>query len=244
MKKIVLILLLFNIFFIGCTTSQLNQTVPKDETIFLDRLNNVDRTTSYTINEYTRYQSSGGGRRSNETREIQTKELNDLITELKAMDIVGSFTSGTKSCYYSVKFFVCFEDHKIVNYIKNVGPFYFQWSVVGYTFDIKRSTIITSISNLKKCKVDSDCTLTGNGVCYTKDICMNNPSHCICMDDPPTYCDSGCRTSINSKHYLIWDFVPLVEDKCVTDKCASYEKKEYFVASCNNSVCESVMITK
>ncbi len=221
----------------GCIKQQ-NITPPiTEEKTFLDFVNEVNLETSYTVDAYTSYASSGGGSQSSETREIESTELNEIIIEIKNMKIVGSFEAGNRNCYYSggqsPNYFVCFADNKIVNYVKKDGPMYSYWNALGYEFDIGRNTIINSINDLKECKIDSDCTLTSSGVCDPTGRCTTISAAC----------DPGCRTSINAKHFLIWDFVPLVEDQCITDKCADYEQKEYFKASCVNNTCESKIVT-
>ena len=44
------------------------------------------------------------------------------INALKRMKIAGSFAYGAKNCFYSgseePNYFVCFEDNKIVNFVK------------------------------------------------------------------------------------------------------------------------------
>jgi|GEM_PF-2877918 len=225
-------LVLFVLFVSGCVKQQ---TI--EEKTFLDFINEVNLEIPYTIDAYTSYASSGGGRQYNETREIESTELKKTVNEIKNMKIAGSFEAGNRNCYYSIdgqspNFFICFADSKIVNYVKKDGPMYSYWNALGYEFDIGRSTIINSINDLKECNVDSDCTLTSSGVCDPTGKCTTISAAC----------DPGCRTSINTKHFLIWDFVPLVEDQCITDKCADSEQKEYFEASCVNNICESKIV--
>ena len=218
----------------GCV-KQTTPPIIKEKT-FSSFVNGINLETPYTINVFSSYASSGGGTKSNETREIESAELKEIVNEIKTMKVVGSFVIGNRNCFYSggqsPNYFFCFTDNKIVNYVKNDGPSYSQWNVVGYEFNIGRSNIIHSINDLKKCNVDSDCTLTSSGVCDPTGKCTSISAAC----------DSGCRTSINAKNYLIWDFVPLVEDQCITDKCANYEQKEYFEASCVNNVCEAKIV--
>jgi hypothetical protein len=200
---------------------------------FLDYLNKVDIESTYTINEFSLYSSSGGDRESSLTRTIQSSELSDLITELKNIQPVGSFESEGRICYYTNGYLVCFNSSKLVNFVKKDGPSNYRWNVLGYDFNFKRSTIVNSISDLKNCNKDFDCTLTASGVCDPSGKCSKISAAC----------DPGCRTSINVKYNFIWEFVPFIEDQCLTDKCASIENGEYFIASCKNNACESVIIS-
>ena len=216
----------------GCVT----QTTPPIEKTFSDYVYGINVETPYAIHVFSSYASSGGGTKSNETREIESSELKETVNNIRTIKVVGSLIIGNRICFYSggqsPNYFVCFADNKIVNYVKNDGPSYSQWNAVGYEFNIGRSTIINSIHDLKKCDVDYDCTLTSSGVCDPTGKCTTISAAC----------DPGCRTAINAKQFLIWDFVPLVEDQCITDKCANYEKKEYFEASCVNNVCDAKIV--
>jgi hypothetical protein len=208
------------------------------EKLFSNVIKGVNLEASYTINIFSSHASSGGGIELNETREINSTFLKETINEIKNMKVAGSFLIGNMNCFYtgsqSTDYFSCFADDKIVNYVRKDGPDYLQWNVIGYEFNISRSDIILSINDIKKCNFDSDCTLTSFGVCDPTKVCAK-----ISAD-----CDPGCRTSINKEHYLIWDFVPLIEDQCITDKCANYEQNEYFKAFCVNNVCEAKIIKK
>lgn len=220
---------------IGCVKQQITLQSTEEKT-FSSFVNGIDLELPYTINVFSSHESSGGGTKFSETKVIESAELKEIVNEIKLMKIVGSFIIGTRNCFYSggqsPDYFVCFADNKIVNYVKDDGPSYYQLNAVGYEFNIGRSTIISSINNLKRCDIDSDCILTSSGVCDPTGQCTTISAAC----------DPGCRTSINAKHFLIWDFVPLVEDQCITDKCASYEQREYFEASCVNNVCEAKIV--
>jgi hypothetical protein len=222
----------------GCVKQPGTPSLTNENSTFLVRLNEVDLGKSYTINAYSRYLSSGGGGSSSETREIDSTELEDNVNEIKNLKVAGSFEIENRSCYYGVDqdpnyfvdYFVCFADNKIVNYVKNQGPEYSRWNALGYEFDIGRSTLINSTNDLRECKLDSDCTLSSFGVCDPSGKCTPIRGNC----------DPGCRTSINVKYDFIWSFVPLVEDQCITDKCA--KQQEYFKASCVNNICEPKIV--
>ncbi len=229
-----IILILVVIIISGCVQQQITKT--NEGKTFLDSINDVNLEIPYTIDEFVSYASSGGGSQSSTTREIDSNELNEILDEIKNMNVVGSFETGNRNCFYSggpsTNFFVCFAENKIVSYLKEDGATLIRWNTIGYEFDIKRSTVINSISDLKECNIDSDCTLTSSGVCDPTGKC----------NIISAACDPGFRTSINAKHFLIWDFVPLVEDQCIIDKGANYEQKEYFEASCVNNICQSNII--
>lgn len=229
---IVAVLLFFLI--VGCVNRVNLLNTSKN---FQDYLNSVNTKSEYQISEFGSFASSGGGTQFNTTRNLTSDEIKRTIKELRNVQPIGSFEAEGRICYYSAGadpiYFVCFANDKITNYIQKNGPSYTQWNVLGYEFNFKRSTIINSTSNLKTCNSDADCTLTSNGVCDPTGKCGKISAAC----------DPGCRTSINSNQEMIWEFVPLIEDECITDKCANDEKKEYFTASCKNNICESVIVS-
>ena len=207
----------------------------QNKNTFLDHLDEIDLTNSYTINQVSSYASSGGGDYSNGTVEIKSDELKQLVNETKNMNITCSFETGNRNCYCGSiqwsSYFICFADNRIVNYLKHDGPWESHWNAVEYPFDIKRNTVINSITDLKACSTDSDCTLTSIGVCDITGRCAGRGYQC----------DRGSRTAINNKHYLIWDFVPLIEDQCFTEKFLDLNKDKW-KASCTNNICETEII--
>ena len=199
------------IVIIGCV-----QNKSTKENTFLNFINHVNLEKSYSIKIFGAIASSGGGISYNETTEINSTDLKEIINEIKNMKVVGSFVIGNKSCFYGAQdtfYFVCFADNRIVNYLGIDGPSFSRFNSVDYDFNISRSTIINSINDLEKCNVDSDCTLASS-------------------------CDPDYRTAINEKYSDVWERVPSVDDQCITGKYANYEQKEYFNVSCVNNVCE------
>jgi len=229
----VAVLLLFLI--VGCVN---RVNLPNTSNNFQDYLKGIDINSEYQIIEFDSYASSGGGTQSNTTRILTSDEIKRTIEELRNVQPLGHFEAEGRMCYYSSgidpTYFVCFANNKITNYIQKDGPSYTQWNELGYEFNFKRSTIINSTSNLKTCEGDADCALTSDGVCDPTGKCGKISAAC----------DPGCRTSINSNQEMIWEFVPLIEDKCITDKCTGTNNSgESFKASCKNNVCESVIVS-
>jgi hypothetical protein len=233
---------------------------------FSDRVISVVFASEYEVVEYSDYSSSGGDRilnasyiiRNNETVSFDGTYYNNtgnyscdlqkfkdnstqcaiymtqknIFDKVKGMQPIGSFEHEERTCYFDKKTFVCFnKNDEIVDYIEAEGPSYIQWSLVAYPFNFKRSTIIDSIRDLKGCNNDSDCGYTYSGVCDPK--CQKITASC----------DSGCRTTINTKYEFVWDFVPFIQDQCITDKCADLDS-EYFKNSCINRICELTIVKK
>ena len=229
------IIVLLGIILIGGYIKQSIQ-LQDSKNSFLSLIEGINLENSYTIKEHYSYASSGGGSSGDVTREIKPAELKEIINEIKDINIIGFFSVGNRVCYYNEgsfpNYFICFVDNKIVNYIQKDGPTYIYWNTPHYEFNMGRSIVISSIKDLKKCNTDSDCTLTSSGVCDPTGKC----------ETISVSCDPGCRTSINSKYYMAWDFVPLIEDQCIPSKCSNREQKEYFRAACINNVCEAQIV--
>jgi hypothetical protein len=205
---------------------------------FLIIINSVT-TEPYTIHDISESNSSGGGRSTDKLREITSVELKEIISEIQSVNISNYFVDKNKTCFYNLndqegpKYLFCVVQNKIVTYIRTDGPDIRSWYVPEYE-NINRSVIINSIPNLQSCNIDYDCTLEGVGVCIPKESpCKNNSVNC----------DSGYRLAINNKYSFVWDGLNYNEDQCIVNNIwGSYEKHEYYKASCESHICKTSVI--
>jgi hypothetical protein len=205
---------------------------------FLSIINSVT-IEPYTIHDISESNSSGGGRRTDKIREMTKTELEEIISEIQDVNMNNYFVDKNKTCFYNLndysgpKYLFCIDQNKIVTYIRTDGPDTRSWYVPEYE-NINRSVIINSITNLQNCKIDSDCTLEGVGVCIPKESpCKSNSVNC----------DSGYRLAINNKYSFVWDGLNYNEDQCIVNNVwGSYEKHEYYKTSCEANICKTSII--
>ncbi|MGM5485053.1 MAG: hypothetical protein ACQEP1_04240 [Nanobdellota archaeon] len=237
MRTAYLLIIITLISIAGCAEQDIGPEETQQETFdgekrFEERINNTYLKGGYEIKVYKSSPSSGGSKEDSETRIIKRSELENITEKIRKMELAGSFETAGRECYYSGKegpnHFVCFSEHRIVNYIEKDGREYYRWNKKGSGFDIGRSVLIDK--GVKECKMDSDCTLTTKGVCDPENRC----------EEGEVGCDSGCRTAINSEKAFAWSFVPYKEDECLHDECIDGEGS--FEAVCMDNSCMAKIV--
>lgn len=237
--KIIAVLFLIVLVIFVFTQIQNKKELPNFQSNnFLSIINSVT-TEPYTIHDISESNSSGGGRRTDKIREITSVELKEIISEIQNINMNNYFVDKNKTCFYNLndnggpKYLFCFAQNKIVTYVRTDGPSIISWYVPEYE-NINRSAIINSIPNLQSCNTDSDCTLESVGVCIPKENpCKSNSVNC----------DSGYRLAINNNYSVVWDGLNYNEDQCIVNNVwGSYEKHEYYKASCEAHICKISVI--
>ncbi len=223
---------------------RLNFNHSKNYRPFKDFIKDVVINDSYLIHDQSNLTSIDTDSKIDVVRKIESNEIRGIVNEVDKLEINESFLSNysflsiNKKCFYTTgnvpaKYFICFKNNRITNYIRVFNNKMIHWSVVGEE-KVDIGMFIASTPDLQSCIVDSDCSLQSKGICTKVDE--------VCEDNPDS-CGAGSKISINSKYDFVWNSPRYNQNKCIkSGEYANPDLGEHYSPVCRNYTCSPVVI--